>query len=92
MKYAIHEGVDRREAGEARRNGNLRSLLKHAKEFGLHLARYGSPLKRMAGWVQLGEVRKVVYPSSNFKFLTLMSSRMLQARVEAGSPGVRMLP
>lgn len=58
MKYAFNEGVDRSEAGEARRNGNLRGLSNHAKEFGLHLAHYGSPLKRMAEWVWLGGVGK----------------------------------
>lgn len=37
------------ETGEAKRNEILRRLLNHTKEFGLHFANYGSPLKRRVG-------------------------------------------
>ena len=57
----LNEGIERNEAGEARRNEILRKqILSHAKELGLHLDNYGSPLKRMVGWVELRQERGVI--------------------------------
>lgn len=56
----LNEGIERNEAGEARRNEILRSLLRHAKALGLHLDNYGTPLKRMVGWVELRQERGVI--------------------------------
>lgn len=47
-----HEGVEKKIAVEARRNGIL-SLLSHAKEFGLHLDNYRRLWTRMLGWMGL---------------------------------------
>lgn len=70
-----------------------RSLLSPARGSGLPLAIYDSPLKRKVigqggewGWEPVGS-------SSCFKCLTvtLSSSRMARARVELGSPAMRLL-
>lgn len=88
-KRVLNEGVERKNAVEARRDEIIRRLLSHAKELGLHLDYYGRPMVRVSGWTGLRiEVlnRRDQTCISNF-----LSSRLRQARVKAGSPGMRLL-